>query len=162
MRVALAILLMVWLPLRAQDLWTMEQAFDRGESSLRFTPELNTLGLFARDHRDEVFFTAASWSVAYTIYAFSNGQDGLVEELFQDYRGPETIEGVLRRTTKDDIYVVSINFPGLPSNLNRADVIETDFNAHRGLRAAPLPEELRGLETVRLRRYVKGPAPAQR
>jgi hypothetical protein len=92
--------------IRLANLASLETALWRGESASRFHPDLTKAGEFAFRHRNDAVFIAANWGIATELYALSNGQPGLVYELWGNYRGSDVISDIHSQSNRSVLYVV--------------------------------------------------------
>jgi len=142
----------VWISVRTANLILTANYLASGKSSLQWDPSFNEIGVFADKNKADSYFIASDWGVATQIFAYSNGSQNLIFELFPGYHNSGQLRNVIKNSRKKIIYIIGLN---PPTQLYRANSqkIETDAKSATYLESVPLEQELRDLKAIRIKKY---------
>jgi len=156
-RSALLSTILLWIVAQGVRLAQIEVSLFRGDASSGWHPSLNELGRFAGRRRGHAFFIVASWGLGTQIACFGQGEEGLVDELFWRYRGPEDLAGLANAYRGVDLYVVARTYvsPSLPPDLEaRAPHILADMATLGGWVEQPVEKDVGALPGIVVRKFV--------
>jgi hypothetical protein len=115
---------------------------------------LTEFGEFAAANSDDAIFVAADWGLTSQIVALSNGEPGIVHEIFNDYDGPDTITRIANASGKDVLYVIA-RVPRSGVAPEETARIWEDIGALSGWQESPDGSESKRWKTVEIRRFLR-------
>jgi hypothetical protein len=107
-RVAVPIVLVLFLGNRAALVATTVNDLARGAASGAFDPSLTRLGAFVRAAGDENAFIAADWGVSTVMFCLADGPLDRVFEPYWFYSGAGELDPILALPTKQAFFVVTL------------------------------------------------------
>jgi hypothetical protein len=152
MRTLFAAVLALFLAARLLSVASLADSLARGKSSINWDPSLTRFAAFAAGKSGEAVFLAADWGLTHQIHCLSNGHPDLVLEPFHDYRGLESMQEILGRAGKRQVYLV-MKLPRARMAPESTERILVDMGRVPGCREVPLDEALRGLAAVEARKF---------
>jgi hypothetical protein len=155
-RPAFFLTLLCWMLAQGAGLWTIEAALLRGDASQLWHPSFGELGRFAGERRGRAFFIVASWGLGSQIASLGQGEQGLVDELFWDYRGPEDVANLAEAHRGRDLYVVARSFaiPSLSPEIEEPrERILADMATLGGWVEEPVEPEMARLSGITVRKF---------